>query len=100
MMKNEMLYQTMASDKWKTEVTARLQAANFAATKLQLIHQAKLENSKGLLQSHIEAAASIGNFRKNLLEPMMANAAAVGNIAGSAAAGMTTLAAETMTSAG
>ena len=100
MMKNEMLYQTMASDKWKTEVGARLQAANFAATKLQLIHQAKLENSKGLLQSHIETATSMGNFRKNLLEPMMVNAAAVGNIAGSAAAGMTTLAAETLTSAG
>lgn len=100
LMKNEMLYQTMASDKWKTEVGARLQAANFAATKLQLVHQAKLENSRGQLQAHIEAANSIGNFRKNLLEPMMANAAAVGNIAGSAAAGMTTLAAETMTSSG
>ena len=100
LLKNELLRQTMLSDKWKTEVGARLQAASFAATKLQLVHQAKLENSKGAMQAHIEAATSIGNFRKDLLQPMMANAAAVGNIAGSAAAGMTTLAAETLTSAG
>lgn len=100
LLKNELLRQTMLSDKWKTEVGARLQAATFAATKLQLVHQAKLENSKGALQAHIEGATSIGNFRKDLLQPMMANAAAVGNIAGSAAAGMTTLAAETLTSAG
>ena len=100
LLKNELLRQTMLSDKWKTEVGARLQAASFAATKLQLIHQAKLENSKGALQAHIEGATSIGKFRADLLQPMMANAAAVGNIAGSAAAGMTTLAAETLTSAG
>jgi hypothetical protein len=100
LMKNEILYQTMASEKWKTEVSARLAAANFAATKLQLVHQAKLENSKGSLQAHIEAASSRGKFRVDLLQPMIANAAAVGNIAGSAAAGMTTLAAETMTSSG
>ena len=100
LMKNEMLYQTMASDKWKTEVGARLQAANFAATKLQMVHQAKLENSQGMLKAAVEAATALGNFRQNLLQPMMANAAAVGQIAGSVAAGMTTLAAETMTSSG
>ena len=100
LMKNEILYQTMASEKWKTEVSARMAAANFAATKLQLVHQAKLENSKGALQASIESANARGLFRKNLLEPMLANAAAVGNIAGSAVAGMTTLAAETLTSAG
>lgn len=100
LMKNEILYQTMASEKWKTEVSARLAAANFAATKLQLVHQAKLENSKGALQASIESANARSSFRKNLLEPMLASAATVGHIAGSAVAGMTTLAAETLTSGG
>lgn len=100
LVRTELQFDAAALEQWKTKVGARVEAARFAATKMETVYRVNLENSKGQLTSHIEDTRARAEWRMHVLQPMLAQASAVGNIAGSVAAGMTSLVAETMTSAG